>query len=237
MVLLAWKPEAWFSHLLSLGRVLTMAISPLFSCVSIADEIKDLSVTEVDGEYNLRIDAVLDAPARYVYNIITDYKHSYRINPSITEVEILPTNNEELVRVRNKSEHKVGPFTFEIAWVGDIEESRLGELKVTTIPELSSFEAGSATWMIYPKGERTRVLHVSRLKPKFFIPPVIGDYITKNQMKNDTLDTFDRIECHAKMKYNIDMENDPEVLEIVLAQANPCNTPNTYKSNIVFEDQ
>ena len=237
MALLIRITEAKLSQGLSLARAFLLFILPLFCCASDAGEIKELSVSEVNGEYCIRIDTVLEAPARYVYNIITDYKHAYRINPAITEVELLPSGHNEVVRVRNHSEQKVGPLTFQIDWVGDITESRLGELKVTTISELSSFESGSAIWEIYPQGERTRVRHESSLNPKFIIPPVIGGYIIKRQMENDTLATFDRIECHAKMKFNIDMENDPDILRVLLAQANPCNQLYKNETNIVVEEQ
>jgi hypothetical protein len=62
----------------------------LFTSMSTAAEFEELSVAEANGEYRLRIVALLNAPADYVHNVITDYKHAYRINPSIIEVKILP---------------------------------------------------------------------------------------------------------------------------------------------------
>ena len=195
---------------------------PLFTSVSSADELVELSVKKTDGAYSLRVVSVLDAPVDYVYDVITDYKHAYRINPTITEVEILPSDRDEVVRVRNLSEHWVGPFCFKIDWVGDIVETRDGYLKVNTIPELSSFKSGSAIWELRSQGERTWVLHESRLKPDFFMPPVIGDRIMRKQMKKDTLDTFTRIECYAKVMFDLDMENEPERMNNVLKEGKDC---------------
>ena len=166
--------------------------------------------------------SVLDAPLDYVYDVITDYKHAYRINPTITEVEILPSDRDEVVRVRNLSEHWVGPFCFKIDWVGDIVEPRDGYLKVSTIPELSSFESGSAIWELRSQGARTRVLHESSLKPDFFMPPVIGDHIMKKQMKEDTLDTLKRIECYAKVMLDLGMENEPDHIHDALKVGKAC---------------
>ena len=59
-----------------------------------ADEPEELSVTAVDGEYSLQVAVVLNAPEEYVYKVITDYKNAYRINPAITNVEILPLSKE-----------------------------------------------------------------------------------------------------------------------------------------------
>jgi hypothetical protein len=187
-----------------------------------ASELQELSVSEVDGEYRLRVLTVLDAQVDYVYDVITDYKHAYRINPAITEVEILPSGRDDVVRVRNLSEHWIGPFCFNIDWVGDILTPRYGHLKVNTVSELSSFESGSAVWELHPQDDRTLVIHESRLKPDFFIPPLIGDHIMKKQMEEDTLDTINRIECYAKVMFELDMENEPERINNVLQEGKDC---------------
>jgi hypothetical protein len=208
-VIRACAPVAWY----------------LFSSISTAAEFEELTVTEADGEYTLRIVSVLDAPADYVYDVITDYKHAYRINPAITEVEILPTDRDEVVRVRNHSEQWIGPFCFTINWVGDILDTREGDITVETVPEPGSFESGVATWKIRTRGERTRVLHESRLKPAFFIPPLIGDTIMKNKMRADTLATFKRIECQARAMLERDMESGTELLSKLAEAGRDCLHP------------
>lgn len=60
---------------ISVIRICTLVASLLFSYLSVVGELKELSVTEADGEYRLRIVSVLDAPADYVYDVITDYSH------------------------------------------------------------------------------------------------------------------------------------------------------------------
>jgi hypothetical protein len=187
------------------------ALSP-FGSISSAAEFEELYVTEANGEYRLHIAAVLDAPADYVHSVITDYKHAYRINPSVTTVEILPSGHDGMIRVRNLSEQWIGPFCFSINWVGDILDTGEGDIRVKTVPEPGNFESGAAIWKIRPRGEHTWVLHESRLKPDFFIPPVIGDNIMKNRMRTNTLDTFKRIECHARAMFERDMESGTELL-------------------------
>ena len=201
----------WFPALsASVIRICCLVTLILCSPTSTADELEGLSVTAVDGEYSLQVAVVLNAPVDYVYKVITDYKNAYRINPAITSVEILPSGRDGVVRVRNLSEQCVGPICFGIIWAGDITETRDGDLEVKTLPELSDFMSGSASWRIRPQGKRTSVLYESKLKPAFFIPPVIGDSIIKNHIKNDTLATFKRIECQAMMMLALDMEHQTE---------------------------
>ena len=217
------RPAGELLQRLRTSMVMACALLALLLCSSIstASELEELSVTEADGEFNLRIVSVLDAPADYVYNVITDYKHAYRINPTITEIEIL-SSEDEVVRVRNHSEHWIGPFCLNIDWVGDIVEAWYGHISVKTIPEFSSFESGSATWEIRSQGGRTWVLHESRLKPKFYLPPLIGNKIMKKRMEHDALITFNRIECQAMIMLEMDMEQDQELLKKVLNEGKDC---------------
>ena len=182
----------------------------MFAAAVVAGEVLELSVTEVDNEYKLRLVAVLDAPADYVYRIITDYRHAYRINPAITSVDILASGREDVTRVRHRSTHRVGLFAFELEWTGDMVEGEEGHVEVTTIPELSSFESGDAIWEIRPQADRAWVLHESRLKPKFYVLPVIGDYLIKEHLRKETLATFGRVECHAQSLAEMDMQEDLE---------------------------
>ena len=223
MALLLRQAESRYSILCtSVTWICALSALLLFNSISTAGELEELSVIEANGEYRLRVVYVLDAPKDYVYDVITDYKHGYRINPAITEIEMLPSDRDEVIRVRNHSEHLIGPFRITIDWVGDIVEAGEELITIKTIPELSSFESGFSTWEIHPQGARTRVLHESSMKPNFFVPPVIGVNIMKERMKNDTLASFKRIECHAMITLELDMEHDPRLLKKLLKEGKNC---------------
>jgi len=167
---------------------------------SMADQLETFSVTEKDGEYETRIVALLDAPSEFVYDVITDYRHIYRINPSIVKTELLAVRDEGTVRVRNRFEHCIAVFCFDVEMVEDIVAGGNGILVAKTVPELSSFAAGTAVWQVYPyeKG-RTWVQYWSSVKPDFFIPPVIGKLIIKSRLRKEITTSFTRIECHARI--------------------------------------
>ena len=225
MALLLRQAESRHSILCtSMTRICALTALLLFNSISTAGVLEELSVIETNGEYSLRIVYVLDAPKDYVYDVITDYKHGYRINPAITEIEMLLSDRDDVIRVRNHSEHLIGPFRIKIDWVGDIVETGKDRIMVKTIPELSSFKSGFSTWEIRPQGARTRVLHESSMKPNFYIPPVIGDNIMKERMKNDTLAAFKRIECHAMITLALDMEHEPELLKKLLKEGKDCKS-------------
>lgn len=194
-----------------------------FACVtriSMAGQLEVFSVSEKDGVYEARIVALLDAPARFVYNVITDYKHIYRINPSIIESEILPSDNGESIRVRNRFEHCIAFFCVEVEMVEDVVETGEGRLVATTIPELSSFTSGTAVWHVHPfENGRTRIHYRVNIEPDFFIPPVIGNLIMKSKLSKEITTSFARIECHARIMAMNEI-NDRQVLFAMRSQDN-----------------
>lgn len=194
-----------------------------YAAVSSAGNLQELSVMAQDGEYRLHIIREIDAPAAYVYHVITDYRNAARINPAITEVEILPSGGAGVVRVRNRTEYRFGPFHLNIDWVGDITERPDGELDIITVPELSSFEAGRARWKIVPEGYHTVVSHESSFRPKFFIPPVLGEYFVRNYVLSNTLATFNRIECRARILQVWELAGDIRELEQRLTRGEDCS--------------
>lgn len=194
----------------------------MFGPASQSGEILELLATEADGAYQLRMVAVLDAPEEYVYQVISDYKYAYRISPAITSVELLSSDLDGTVRVHNYSQHQIGLFSFEVEWVGDIVQTEHRRIDITTISETGSFESGTAQWQLRPQGDRTWVLHESSLTPNFYIFPVIGNYLLKKHMETETLATLNRIECHAQILLEADLEQDPVLLNAVLNEKQEC---------------
>ena len=179
-----------------------------FSNISLAGQLEAISITESGGQYEARIVALFDAPAEYVYGVITDYKHIYRINPSIVESELLSPQEDGVIRVRNRIEHCIAIFCIEVEMVEDVVEVGDGHIVATTVPELSSFESGTVMWHIRPFGEgRARVQYRASMKPGFFIPPVIGSLIIKSRLREEITISFSRIECHATIMAKKDIED------------------------------
>jgi len=180
----------------------------LFPNISVAGQLEAISITETGGQYEARIVALFDAPAEYVYGVITDYKHIYRINPSIVESELLSAQEDGVIRVRNRIEHCIAIFCLELEMVEDVVEVGEGHIVAVTVPELSSFESGTATWHVRPFGEgRARVQYLASIKPDFFIPPVIGSLIIKSKLREEITTSFIRIECHARIMAKMDIED------------------------------
>jgi hypothetical protein len=183
--------------------LLYLIVFIFFVKTSCAGQLESLAITESDGVFEVRIVAIFDAPAEHVYSVITDFKHIYRINPSIIETQMLPPPSDDVTRVRNRLERCIAVFCIEMELVEDVAEVGKRHLVVTAVPELSSLKSGRTMWHVRSFGDgRSRVQYRSSLEPDFFIPPLIGDVIVKPVLQDEIITSFVRIECHAKIMAN-----------------------------------
>ena len=81
MTLIAYRVGEWFPCAFGRGtKTCGLAALLLGSWICPASQVERLAVTHSDGEYRLEIVSLLDAPANYAYDVITDYQHAYRLN-------------------------------------------------------------------------------------------------------------------------------------------------------------
>ena len=180
--------------------LLLVAVIPRLS----AGDLTELQVTENGGVYHVRMVMVVYVPAKYVRDVLTDYAHIYRLNPSITESEILPSPEQGVVRVRTLMRGCVTFFCQDVGRVEDVRELETGDLRAEIVPELSNLRSGSAGWKIQPLGEHTQVTYQADMEPDFFVPPVIGSYFVKRNIRKEIMTSFTRLECIAQIQARLD---------------------------------
>ena len=166
----------------------------LFTATLWAAEPVKIAVNQQYGVYHVSLETILDAPADAVHNILTDYVHIYRLNPSITESEILPAPDASVVRVRTRINDCILIFCRNIVRVEDIRELGPGQLYAQIVPQLSNIKSGAAIWQIQPEGNATRLNYDLTVEPGFFIPPLIGTYFIKNKLREQILTSLANIE-------------------------------------------
>ena len=171
---------------------------------AIASHLTDIEVNEQAGSYRVRMIMLIHAPAIIVHRVLTDYAHIYRMNPSITESEILPSPDNETVRVRTRMEGCIFFFCKDIDRVEDVRELSPGHLQAVIVPAQSDFTSGRADWRIHPVGEDSQVVYQAEITPAFFIPPVIGDYFVRRTIAREVVTSFAKLECIARIKAGLD---------------------------------
>ena len=195
------KRSSWRSGCRLAARFAVLVLAPLaVAAPSRAIEPVELRAYENGGEYHISTEMVLHAPAASVRAVLTDYVHAYRLDPSITESAILPSLEDDVVRLRVRLEECAAFYCVDLVSVTDIKELPSGDLEVLVIPELSTFRSGAAEWRIQSWQGETRVHYELRVEPDFFIPPWIGPTIMIRKLKNEILTILRRLECMAQIQ-------------------------------------
>jgi hypothetical protein len=182
----------------TLGLLVLLALGLPASLV--AAELEEVAVSDQDGVYQISLRMLLDVPARQVREVLTDYRHIYRLNPSIVETRLLPTPDAgRAARVYTRMQSCVGFYCREFSRVEDVWEHPSGEIETRIVPHMSDFDSGSTVWRIRDLGEHTELDYEASLEPRFFVPPVVGSYFVKRKFKEEALLSLHKIECIARV--------------------------------------
>jgi Polyketide cyclase / dehydrase and lipid transport len=191
-----------------------------------AVDITKLEISENGGVYHINLATVIDAPAEYVYRVLTDYVHIHRLHPSITQSDILPSPRAGVVRVRTRMLDCILIFCMALDRVEDISEVPPYDLHTVIVPSLSNFLSGKADWRIEDMGDRSQLTYEAQMEPNFPVIPVIGPYFVKQKLRDELESSLTRIECIAKIEEKLDWNPDPQasMVDVNTLCGQPCDS-------------
>jgi len=186
-------------------------------------KIPEIEINEQSGVYQIKVVALIAAPANYVRYVLTDYKHIYRLNPSIIESEVLEQYDDGSVSVRTKVIGCAAYFCEELDRVEKVRVLPSGDLHAEIIPELSQFKSGQTHWQIKPMGDYCEVTYLSDMEPDIYIPPVVGKFLIKKSVREGMHTSFTNLEKISSVLAEREwLNNDQTITEA--ASDSPCNT-------------
>ena len=205
-------PSRWLQYyrIVTASRVLRFVMTLAFSlpASSIAQDFTDTHVTEDDGVFHVRVSAIIEAPAEYVRNVLTDYSHLYRLSPSIIENEVLPSSTPDEKQIRTRLLCCTSVFCREVERVDTVRVLDSGDIEAEIIPSLSEFKSGKATWKITDQDTQSHVVYEAYLEPDFFIPPLVGAQLVAENLRKEFTTTFIRMERIARVNLERDWNTD-----------------------------
>lgn len=154
-------------------------------------------VSHQGGRYTIDITAQLNAPYKKVRAVIADYAHLTRVSPSMLESTVISKN--PLV-VRTRTRDCVFFFCSDVIDTQTITEPELGHIISVTDPTQSDLSYGRAEWRITPDGDKTNIILHAEIVPAFWVPPLIGTYLVRARMQQETLQSLDLVEEAALLR-------------------------------------
>jgi hypothetical protein len=182
-----------------------------------------IEINEQSGVYQIKVAALIAAPADYVRYVLTDFKHIYRLNPSIIESEVLEQDEDGSASVRTKVIGCAAYFCKELDRVEKVRVLPSGDLYAEIIPELSQFKSGKTHWQIKPMGDHCEVIYLSDMEPDIYIPPVVGKFLIKKSIRQGMRTSFINLEKISSILAGRERLNNGKTVTETIAGP-PCNT-------------
>lgn len=199
--------------------------SPAPELVSPAQQEKfpEIEILEHDSVYHINLVTTINASARHVRYVLTDFIHIYRLNPSIIESDVLKRHDDGSVSVRTRVLGCAAYFCEELDRVERVHALPSGDLFAEIVPELSQFKSGQTVWRITPTGdEQCEVSYSAKLEPDIFIPPIVGGMMLKKSIREEMQISFANLEKISKVVAEKEWQENyqPEHTEFVAQE--PC---------------
>lgn len=166
---------------------------------AIAGDVVSADVEYRDERYFVAIESVVNADPEKIYDLLTDFNHLTKLNPDIKESHVIFSLDENTHRTHIVTDSCITFYCKKITLQQDVEELGRGIIVTTVVPDKSDFVYGHARWKIEDNGNHTtRIYYSNDMKPKFFVPPLIGPLLIKDKLREEVLATINGLERLAE---------------------------------------
>ncbi len=178
-------------------RVLVFLIAVLPVSAGAAT-LREITVDHVDGAYVMHSEVWFDVNIARIYGLLLDWDQSSKFSSVIVESRDLAPGPDGRARYYSHTRGCLWFFCKSFERYGFVEHEPFKYIKATVDPEKSDFEVSDESWQFREEADGTVVTYAFKMKPKFFIPPLIGPAILKSKLKNGGINAIERIELLAR---------------------------------------
>lgn len=163
------------------------------SALATTDPVSVEVSREKGNSYQFQLQFTANGSSQRVLAILTDYNRLTRLSPIIVSSRVLPTDSLDIDRVEIITRGCMLIFCKTVRRVEDVTIATSQQIKSTIAPSLSDFKSGHTEWTFTPKGSQTLVNFHATMVPDFWLPPFIGPYTLKKQIRNQLERTAKKI--------------------------------------------
>ena len=161
-------------------------------------DLRAISVDFVDDRYELSSEAYFAASREDLFRVLSDYDLFEKFSSAFVESYNLPPDRHGRPRYYTRMTGCVLMFCKSFERRGYLLLEPPGEIIAIAQPELSDFRHCRERWRLVPEGEGTVLEYTFEMEPDFWVPPVIGPFLIKRELREDGRDAIDRIEALAQ---------------------------------------
>ena len=166
----------------------------IFSFPAFAGEVLQSRISYKKGIFEAWLEMQISAPSEKVYFMLTDFNRLSRLSDRITESRLVSGSSPEYV-VEIKSTGCVLFFCKNLQQTQRVIEIGDGHIMVEDIIGKSDFAYADTLWHIRAHEDGTHIAFSTTMKPDFWLPPLLGPWLFKNKLLDETQSMIERIEA------------------------------------------
>lgn len=162
-----------------------------------AAEIRSLDLVKEDKVYRLLARVHVEAPQQAVFEVLNDYEGFPRLSSVFREGGIVEPieNGRGVVYIHMNA--CILFYCRDMELVEWLEVEPFERMVVTVDPERSDLEFGRGTWLLASDEQGTLLDYEVEMKPRFWIPPVLGPLVIKAVVRSRGIRAVRRLEYLA----------------------------------------
>ncbi len=172
----------------------------VFPAIGGGATLRDVTVDRVDGVYTMRSEVWFDASIEQIFGVFLDWELSTKFSSVIVESRNLEPDDQGRRGYYSRNRACLWFYCRSFERYGFVEHKPLEFIEAMADPERSDFHISNERWEFRAEDRGTIVVYDLEMKPKFFIPPLIGPIIMKRRLRKGGADAIDRIEAIAQQR-------------------------------------
>jgi hypothetical protein len=165
-----------------------------------AAELQKVNVERKDGVFHLRSEALFDADQQALFEVFADWDLSTQFSSIVVESRNVEADEDGRPRFYSRMLICVTFFCKSFERNGHVELQPPDRIRAVADPDSSDFHVSEESWLLSDADPATRVVYELRVKPKFWVPPVIGPFLIKRKLERDAGDALQRMDLLAQAR-------------------------------------
>ena len=172
-------------------RLLQLSLGLLLVPLLAAGAAPDVKIEPRGSGYAIRVESDINADAGISWQVITDYNHLADFVPDMRASRIISAAGQPLqIEQTGKAGFLIFRFTLDV--VLEIEETP--PLKLTFRAIRGNMRHMRGEWRIDKSTQGIRLVYAAELEPSFWVPPLIGPAVLRNDISNQVAGVVREIE-------------------------------------------
>ena len=163
-----------------------------------AAEMRTVQVEYEGGYYYLESEVWFDVGRKAIFEVFLDWELAEEYSSIIVEARNVGPDEFGGMGYYIHNRGCILFFCKSALRNGSVTSEPYEYIRAIADPETSDFELSEEVWSFRIEDDGTIVRYEMKMKPAFWIPPIVGPYLMKRKLRNDGGDAIDRIEDIAQ---------------------------------------